>query len=653
MDELDAVLKNVKKGKAGGMDEIFPDCIIYGWEQLSKATLELFNKIIEEVRIPSDWTNAMVIPFYKNKGSPTDIKNYRPISLTSTFRRLFEKVLLKRCQKVNNMLLQEQAGFQKGRSTLDQCFILDKILKTGDKTAILLDLKAAYDLVNRKKLWAILKRDFNMDDHMIRLIQSLFDQNKSILTIKGNKGQPVLNKRGLLQGSCLSPLLFNCYINVLGKRLNEGPRIEFQGKKLNHLMFADDTVLFGTTKSDLEQLLMICEDWSKEYGMEFSPTKCITLNAGPDRELKMYDSNLRQEESAVYLGVVFSPTGINWKEHAARITTKARNAITILHQIGCSLWPILPATKIFKAFVRPIYEYGMAIETIPKKQCELIQKTQNTGLRMIMSLARNTSIHAMHIMTLIEMIETRNEILNFNFIAKLNNDKENEQNLAAQMLQVNVKKSKNPLLSEWTKKGKYEKLAPIEKKITKIASLKKLIENTNNVAGCVPLDEEGKYNAICLPFTMNRKHRIAIIKWIAGNVACHQKCKCGQNEVSRIHGMICSGGEEYLRQKYLIPEEPTDPSNIAITYLLQKYKTKPPNSELYKHLFEAISMFYIICLNYRIKENNFWEPTPDTSRPTVRALVQNPRITALRKQRALERNRPIGRPPKTKRQGVG
>jgi hypothetical protein len=70
-------------------------------------------------------------------------------------------------------------------------------------------------------------------------------------------------------------------------------------------------------------------------------------------------------------------------------------------------------------------------------------------------------------------------------------------------------------------------------------------------------------------------------------------------------------------------------------------------------VFEAISMVYINCLNYRIKENNFWEPTPDTSRPTVRALVQNPRITALRKQRALERNRPIGRPPKTKRQGVG
>ncbi|KAG0923296.1 hypothetical protein G6F60_013859 [Rhizopus arrhizus] len=43
--------------------------------------------------IPSDWRTAQVVPIYK-KGDALDPGNYRPISLTSIMRKLFELCLV-------------------------------------------------------------------------------------------------------------------------------------------------------------------------------------------------------------------------------------------------------------------------------------------------------------------------------------------------------------------------------------------------------------------------------------------------------------------------------------------------------------------------------------------------------------------------------
>jgi hypothetical protein len=39
------------------------------------------------------WKLAIILPVYKNKGDPLDVKNNRPIALTSSLRIAFERVI--------------------------------------------------------------------------------------------------------------------------------------------------------------------------------------------------------------------------------------------------------------------------------------------------------------------------------------------------------------------------------------------------------------------------------------------------------------------------------------------------------------------------------------------------------------------------------
>ena len=67
--------------------------------------------------IPEEWHQGIIIPLYKGKGSRSDCRSYRGITLLSVPAKVFSHVLLARIRPV---LLahrrQQQSGFTPGRS---------------------------------------------------------------------------------------------------------------------------------------------------------------------------------------------------------------------------------------------------------------------------------------------------------------------------------------------------------------------------------------------------------------------------------------------------------------------------------------------------------------------------------------------------------
>jgi hypothetical protein len=89
---------------------------------------------------------------------------------------------------------------------------LDTIGKTHPSAIkIFLDIQAAYDTVDREILWSKLAQQFGLSMKWISILRTLFDYNKARIRIAGTLSQGVTARRGLLQGSSLSPLLFNAY----------------------------------------------------------------------------------------------------------------------------------------------------------------------------------------------------------------------------------------------------------------------------------------------------------------------------------------------------------------------------------------------------------------------------------------------------------
>ena len=74
----------------------------------------------------------------------------------------------------------------------------------------------------------------------IRLLKSLFDHAKVVVRVGGRQSGEVDMGVGLLQGSILSPILSNVYINGLPKTLRERHGgLNVSGTKINSLLHAE------------------------------------------------------------------------------------------------------------------------------------------------------------------------------------------------------------------------------------------------------------------------------------------------------------------------------------------------------------------------------------------------------------------------------
>jgi hypothetical protein len=83
---------------------------------------------------------------------------------------------------------------------------------------VFLDMRAAYDTVDRRLLWTPLVKKFGFPVEIVRVIRSLFDSNKSFLLIGDVKSGGIENQRGQPQGSALSPTLFRDWMLRKRKR---------------------------------------------------------------------------------------------------------------------------------------------------------------------------------------------------------------------------------------------------------------------------------------------------------------------------------------------------------------------------------------------------------------------------------------------------
>jgi len=65
MEEVATGLDMLKNGKAPGADNIIPECLKNGGEQLIKQLYKLINKIWDQEEIPIAWNTSILCPVFK------------------------------------------------------------------------------------------------------------------------------------------------------------------------------------------------------------------------------------------------------------------------------------------------------------------------------------------------------------------------------------------------------------------------------------------------------------------------------------------------------------------------------------------------------------------------------------------------------------
>jgi hypothetical protein len=114
-NEVREAIKNLKSGKAGGLDSICSEFLKYACDVVVPFLTKLFNKLYDTGSFPAGWCKSVIIPIYK-KGDDRNPDNYRGISLLSIVSKVFTSILNKRLYtwaEAEEKISCEQAGFRK------------------------------------------------------------------------------------------------------------------------------------------------------------------------------------------------------------------------------------------------------------------------------------------------------------------------------------------------------------------------------------------------------------------------------------------------------------------------------------------------------------------------------------------------------------
>ena len=188
------------------------------------------------------------------------------------------KILQARLQQyVNHELPDVQAGFRKGRGTRDEIenirWIIEKAREFQKNIYVcFIDYAKAFDCVDHKKLWKILK-ELGIPDHLTCPLRNLYaGQEATVRTGHGTTDWFQIGK-GVRQVCILSPCLFNLYAEYIMRNagLEETQAgIKTTRRNINNLRYVDDTILMTESEEDLKSLLMKVKEQNEKAGLKFN-----------------------------------------------------------------------------------------------------------------------------------------------------------------------------------------------------------------------------------------------------------------------------------------------------------------------------------------------------------------------------------------------
>ena len=246
--------------------------------------------------IPSEWKKAWTTLIYK-KGDTNDAANFRPITLQSVGLKIFTSGLRDSIfdfLKINGFVENKiQKGFtHKVSGTLQHTAMMGNIInKARIKqrylaiTLYLLDLKNAFGEVHLN-LIASAPTYHHVPENIKSLISGLYTNFRSI--IRDHYRSPAIPvRRGVLQGDCLSPLLFNTCFNTFIQfiKAEKSKQLGFSTfdnsdclfHPVHRFQFADDAAVITSGVKD-NQLSFNCFtrrcQWAK---MAIRVDKCTTF----------------------------------------------------------------------------------------------------------------------------------------------------------------------------------------------------------------------------------------------------------------------------------------------------------------------------------------------------------------------------------------
>ena len=379
----------IRKMKTSGSPSPLDQLLIICFKRcpfLRSYLTELIRAVWLSGSIPDEWKKACTILIHK-KDDTNCPSNFRPITLETIPLKVFTSCLRNSIFTflfANNFIEHNiQKGFTPHVSgtlehTAQMAYIINQArIKQRSIVITLLDLKNAFGEINHNLIQCVLGYH-HIPDHIKVLIKSLYTNFKTSIITSSFNTPFIPVGRGVLQGDCLSPLLFNLCFNTFIQHIkcDQYRQFGFSHKLLNPIhwfQFADDASVITSLESENQHLLNRFSLWCQWSDMIIRVDKCSTF--GIKKALtksiqylpKLFINNnviptTKTGESFCYLGRYFD-FGMTNNKHKSDVISLINDLMTDI-----DLKPLHPKNKLhlYSRYVQSKLSWHLTVVPLSK-----------------------------------------------------------------------------------------------------------------------------------------------------------------------------------------------------------------------------------------------------------------------------------------------
>uniref|UniRef100_A0A8D8PW97 Craniofacial development protein 2 n=2 Tax=Cacopsylla melanoneura TaxID=428564 RepID=A0A8D8PW97_9HEMI len=317
INDISKAIKKLSNNKAYGPDNIPAELVkLLDTDGLVLIT-DIVNTIYKTGEIPSDFLTSIFITLPKvNKAKKCT--DFRTISLISHTSKILLQIIKERIKdKIESNLSETQMGFRSGKGCRDALTVMRILLeknidKNNDIFMAFIDYEKAFDKVNHEKLIEILEK-VQIPKVDIRLIATLYWGQKGRVKTPAGLSEEFNIEKGVRQGCIISPLLFNIYAEqIIKEALENRPQgIILKDRLINNLRYADDLVLFTSSRNSLILLLENLFESSSQYNMKVNIKKSKIMRISKSENSRIARINIdgqsmEEVNKYKYLGAVIT-----------------------------------------------------------------------------------------------------------------------------------------------------------------------------------------------------------------------------------------------------------------------------------------------------------------------------------------------------------